>query len=162
VVFTELLEIDLYQGAHEAAWARLKEGRREMERAHLDSMSIFDLIEMTTRARTLLALGRLDEAQKVVRKLEKRTPEWGAAIGCAVDASILRARGQPQAVARMHEAIRRLEEWDLGLYVAAARYRLAQWTQDSEGENAAQADLKAKGVRVPERAIQCLLPLPRS
>ncbi len=87
-------------------------------------------------------------------------------LGLLLGALVESARRRDDAArAGLREAIPLLEAQQLGLHAAAARWRLGELTQGSEGQRLveeAQADLRSRGVVRPEAALRQLAPSARA
>jgi hypothetical protein len=154
-------EIDLYEGKPHAVLERLHATRRHSKKAGFHQVSLYLLTDVIVRARTLLAVKRHADAERDIALLRGRSEAWAAAVGGALLGCSLASRGQASlAVPVLRSAIERLDEWELGLFATAARYRLGQLIRDTGLQQHAHADFAQRGVRVPERFIASLLPLP--
>jgi hypothetical protein len=156
-------EIDLYEGRAEAAWRRQRISGAAMKGAWFHQISIYFLTDTIFRARAALALGRHSKAAGAIRSLQGRTEQWAAAIGGALHGCLLAARGQTrEAAVALRNAVQSLDAWNLCLYAAAARYRLARVEDDLRGQMAAVREFERRGVRAPARLIASLLPMAAS
>jgi serine/threonine protein kinase len=154
-------EIDLYRGRARYAWDRLAISWRQSKAAGFYQVHFFFLIALILRARCALGAGLLTQAERDIRRLLRRREMWVVAIGHALEASLLAARGERTRALRMLEvAIAGLAEGDLGLYAAAARFRLAELRADSQGQQLVHDELIARSIRAPERLVSSLLPFP--
>jgi hypothetical protein len=154
-------EIDLYEGKPHAVLERLHATRRHSKKAGFHQVSLYLLTDVIVRARTLLAVKRHADAERDIALLRGRSEAWAAAVGSALLGCSLASRGQASlAVPVLRSAIERMDEWELGLFATAARYRLGQLSRDTGLQQHAHADFAQRGVRVPERFIASLLPLP--
>jgi hypothetical protein len=156
-------EIDLYEGLAEAARVRLRTSRGAMKGAWFHQVSVYRLTDTIFRARVALTLRRLSTASRDIRRLLRSTEAWAVAVGRALHGCLLVARGElGPAAAAFRVAVRSLDAWNVNLYAAAARYRLARVEDDSRAELAAVDELLHHGVRAPSRLIASLLPIPKS
>jgi hypothetical protein len=158
-----LAEVELYRGHAEDAWRRIAVSSRRSRRAGIHVVDFFWLVLVMLRTRIGLTARRFADAERDIRSLERRTEGWAVALGHAFRSCLLASTGKPREAARLLErAIVGLQKWDLGLYVYAARWRLAELNSDAPGLEALLGELgDPRSVRAPERLVGSLLPWAR-
>jgi hypothetical protein len=165
-------EVELYVGDGQAAWDRVERDARGIRRSHMFSVQLIAILSHFVRGRSAVASaaalvgtdreGRLDEARREHQTLQKTGMPWASALGEMLAASIANATGDRAAA---HVALRRAidacQSTEMALHAASARRQLGVLLGgDGGAAEVAQGDeaMKARGVRVPERYAQMLLP----
>jgi hypothetical protein len=150
------VQIDLYEGAGEAAWQRLAGQWPLVEQSQLLRVQQVRIFLGHLRARAALASGdrmRLRIAARDARRLWREKAPWGQAMARLVEAGVAsRRREGEQARALLWEGAARCEATGMGLYAASARLLL--------GDKAAEAAAWMRQQRVvrPERMAALLVP----
>jgi hypothetical protein len=164
-------EIDLYAGAPEAAWERLRRRWPEYVGSRLNYYEALHIEATYLRARTALALaagggtGRrrlLQEAARDAGRIEHEQAHWGEPLGRLLRAGIAVTRGETGAAlalaAAAEEAFRAA---DIGHYAAAARRRRGELLGGDEGGAlvaSADAWMQERGITNPARMAAMLAP----
>jgi hypothetical protein len=121
------------------------------------------------RARIALAASKgtaksklLGSAERDAQLLEKESATWGKALGSLLRACVDATRTQDQSPDRFAIAAAQLEEAQLGVFAAAAKYRQGERTAGNEGQQLLKHAfelLTGEGVRDPLRTIQSHAPI---
>lgn len=158
---------DLYEGAPEAARARLLADWPRIRRAQLlrVPMSRVDALLLAARVQLSLARGHrrgalLRSCEEIARRLsrERARPEgWPSAA--LIRAGIAAVKGdRGLALALLERSIARFEALDMGLLAAAARRRRGELLGDAEQVAAADAWMRQRGIADPARWVRVLAP----
>jgi hypothetical protein len=162
--------LKLYGGDGEGAWKLVSERWPAYAGSQLRYMQKIRVDMHLLRAAAALAAARttpdpgplLRLAAREVHQVEAEKPPWGDALARLLRAGLACARGDTAgARALLADAVRRLEEVDMGLHAAAARRRLGQLTGGEEGRKLieeADAWMAAQQVRNPARMTVLLAP----
>jgi len=168
---TGQIEIALYRGDAEAAWAALEAGWPKMERSMLLRIQLTRTEARHTRCRGALAMAAADpassgkllrEIEADLRRIEREKISWAEPLVQALRAGIATLEGRrTDALERLVAAAAGFEAADMELYAAASRYRRGQILGGEGGENLqaeAEAWIAGQGVRDPGRFCDVLLP----
>jgi hypothetical protein len=118
------------------------------------------LLRAGAACRLALALGRQREAERSIRALLRRPERCAKELGRALEACLHAARGERQhAILLLEAALPGLNHCGLGLYAIAVRHRLSVLSGDAASELSALEERQERGVRVPHRFLDALLPL---
>src|SRR6185437_3170264 len=119
------VNIDLYTGDGAAGYARVKAAWSALRWSLLMTVQYIRADAYFMRARCALATGRLPEALRCARKLEREKMPWTSALASLVRALAAGAGGdRAQAIAGLEEAVAKAEAVDMKLHAAVARMRL--------------------------------------
>jgi hypothetical protein len=162
-------EIDLYRGDAAGALSRLTAGWQPLKQSHI-LRNQFALIEIThLRARARIAAAASDrrllaDALQDAARIERQQTRWGGAFAMLVRAGVAAARGEREsAVTLLLRAETLLEQTDMGLHLAAARWQRGAALGAAEGSSLvadAHATMTAQGIAEPERYAGVLVPAP--
>ncbi len=165
-------EIDLYAGEGARAWDRLARDARAVRRSHLLSVQLMRSFTNYVRGRSAIAsletldrserAGRLAEAVRAQRALEKEAMPWTDVLASLMAASVANASGNIAASERaLRQAIERGTAREMALHTEAARHQLGSLIGGEAGDalvvQATEA-MKAMGVRVAIRYADLLVP----
>jgi hypothetical protein len=161
------VDIDLYRGDGANAYERMERDSSALKKSLL--LRLQTVRAMTRYLRGCCAIAslgaapaRLGEARRQARLLDGEQMAWTAPLAAIVHACVANARGDSaQAVARLRTAAESATAADMPLYAASARHRLGSWLGGNEGRalvRSAREAMTARGVRVPERFVQMLIP----
>ena len=109
--------------------------------------------------RAAIAAGKLQQANDTASKLEREGPAWSTAL-----ATLLRASAEPRtevAIEAYRRAEEQLEQVDMKLYSAAARWHRAALTGGEAGKAERQSvteALRQQGVVNVEHMVRGLVP----
>jgi hypothetical protein len=142
--------IDLYLGDGRAAYERVVGQWWALRRSLLMQVQYLRADAWFLRGRCALAVGRLAEAARFARKLEKERTPWTSALAAIIRASEAFARGaRAETEAHLRVALERSEAADMRLHAAVVRLRLGALTRggqrESDGEPSAE-DFAARGM----------------
>jgi serine/threonine protein kinase len=165
-------EVELYVGDGLAAWTRVTRDERPLRRSLLLSVQLMRTFTSFVRGRSAVAsldalpvserAGRLAEARRALRRLEREAMPWTAPLASMLAASLANAVGDARAAEQaLRRSIELGEAAGMALHAAAARYELALRLGGAEGRTLAhdaEVAMKAGGVRVPARYAGMLLP----
>jgi tetratricopeptide (TPR) repeat protein len=170
---------DLYAGDGPRAWERLERDDRRMKRSLLLNIQLIRILQTFVRGGA--ALGSLEGlsgdpwnarwsvARQAATTLDGERMVWSRPLAALLWAGIARARGDfGDAERHLRHAIDHASQADMVVHAEAARRALGVLLRDAgrveEGTKAiedADAALRARGVRVPERYVRMLIPGPR-
>lgn len=154
-------EIELYKGNTQVAWSQLAGPWKQSQRAGIFGVQYIYLSALMLRVRIALADGRKRAALRDIRVLRRRRDTWARAIGEMFTASVVASAGRPQqAAALLSRSIPILEAHRLGLYAAAARYRVAQIQRNAVEQQRMLDELSSRTIRNPSRLLDSFLPWP--
>lgn len=155
--------IALYGGAGQAAYDFVARGWRQLRGSLLMQVQYVRGDAYALRARCALACGRVAEAARFARKLDREGMPWTSTLASLVWAGVARSAGDRAGeIAHLHAAVERAESTDMQLYAAIARGRLGALLGES-GEDGAQrsrAWMAERGVARPDRIAAMLAPPP--
>jgi hypothetical protein len=104
----------------------------------------------------------LRRAERDMRALRKERTRWGDALALLLQGGIAHARGDRVAAAAAYAAAElALEDMDMALHAACARYRRGQLTGGDDRDyvlGSAEAWLRAQRVVAPERLVSAIVP----
>lgn len=164
--------IDLYQGEGIRAHERVASSWPALKRSQLFRVPTI-LIEAThLRARAALAAAAeadpferrslLAQAERDARRMTRKNRPWTGALALLVRAGVSALNGRDeQAVYRLERSVEELESYDMKLFAAAARRRLAPLVGGGSGAahmKAAEAFMSAQGVSDPEAMTALFVP----
>jgi eukaryotic-like serine/threonine-protein kinase len=167
-------ECDLYMGEGVSAWERFSNRAREIEKSHLLELQLILILTHFVRGRAAIASlaalpdaargRRLKEAKRLRRLLERERLPWPVALGAILSACVANVEGdRRRAEGALRSAIELATIAEMFLHAEAARHQLGTLLGGQQGatmvSEAAEA-MKARGVRVPERYAQMLVPGP--
>jgi tetratricopeptide (TPR) repeat protein len=166
--------VDLYEGDHAAAEARLAASWPEVAKTMYLRMDHMRILFGNLRARVALVAAaarpagskeraqRVAAATKIVRALRREKPAWGQAICALTEASLACASGDvASATARFADAERQLAAVDMALHAAAARRQQGVLAGGDAGAALvadADAFMRGQGIRRPERFAELFAP----
>ncbi len=164
-------ETELYTGEGARALALLDRDRRPLRRSFLMHVQFLRATTAFVRARALVASieggpgarrGRIAEARRIGRRLDRERMPWTAALSSMVVAAVENAAGnRAAAIQALETATHRTSIADMAIYGWAARHRLGLLLGGAEGARRvreAEAALSAQGIRAPARYAGMLLP----
>ena len=165
-------ETYLYEGRGELAWQRLARDERRLADSALFSVQLIRAWTLFIRGRSAMAslreldgpqrTERLRHARKGQRGLERMRMPWTDVLAALLGAAIANASGNGLRAQRdLRRVIALAGRADMSLHGAAARHRLGLLLDGEEGAGPrkdAEEAMRARGVRVPERYAQMLLP----
>jgi serine/threonine protein kinase len=165
-------EIDLYAGDGARAWERLVRDARPLRRSHLLSVQFIRAVTHSVRGRGAIASldalheddrrVRLAEARRSQRALEREAMPWTAPLAAILEACLARTDGDSRrAESALRRAMDLAEVAEMSLHAIAARRQLGLLLSGEAGRamaREAEEAMKARGVRVPERYAQMLVP----
>ncbi len=166
-------EADLYAGEGAKAWECLERDAQPLDKSHLLGLQLMRVLTDYVRGRSALASlaglsasarsSRLGRARRAQRLLEREVGiTWAAPLAAILAAGLAKDRGDMAGAAR---SLRRADELanacDMSLHAAAARHQLGLLLGGAKGTemvHEAEESMKSRGVRVPERYAQMLVP----
>jgi hypothetical protein len=165
-------EAHLYAGEGALAWQRLARDERRLRRSLLLRIQLVRSWTLFVRGRCAVASlegmgqrergARLAEALRMRVRLEREKMPWTDALAAMLTASVARASHDDGAARRgLRLAIRLSDGAEMALHAAAARYRLGGLVGGDAGSRLVKKTedaMKARGVRVPARYAQMLVP----
>ena len=164
-------DIDLYVGDGAAAYDRVMRDRAALKRSLLLNVQFVRALTHYTVGRCAIASiegrpaqrrGRIADARRAVRRLEREGMPWATALAAVVTAAVENACGdRTGAVAALRRAIEAAEAVGMGMHVAAARYRLGHLVGGQDGSallQSAMGALEAEGIRNASRWVAIYLP----
>lgn len=165
-------EADLYAGEGASAWERVARDSRKLKDSHLVRAQFVRILTKFVKARSALAswaalpasskADRLADAQRAQRELEREDAAWAVPLAAMVAAGLAKARGDVGEAERfLRKAVELAGACNMSLHAAAARHRLGLLLGGDQGAamvDEAEEAMKARGVRVPERYAQMLVP----
>jgi hypothetical protein len=165
------VQIALYRGDAEAAWATVEPGYRALHRSVIKRIQFTRIESAYLRARAALASASGDkrepmlrDAEEMVRRMTRERAAWGDAFATLVRGLVAAARGDREnAASTLADAVRRFEEDDMTLFAQVARWRqgeMAGGTVGTELRGAAEAWMRGQQIVSPERFVALFAPLP--
>jgi len=166
-------ETHLYVGEGEAAWQRLERDRdRLTTESSLLTIQLIRAFTTFARGRSAVAslreladpgrADRLGQARTARRRLAREGMPWIDVLAALLGAAIANASGDgARAQRELRRVIALAGRADMALHGAAARHRLGLLLGSEDGAAAlkeAEEAMRARGVRVPARYAQMLLP----
>jgi hypothetical protein len=165
-------ELHLYVGEAEQAWQRFTIDERRLAKSSLTSIQLIRAWTLFSRARSAVAsipalddLGRrerLRHARRAYRRLKREAMPWTSALTALAEAAITSACGDyPAAERALRRAGALADSAEMPLHAAAARHRLGLLLDGEAGAATlkdAEEAMRTRGVRVPGRYAQMLLP----
>ena len=169
---TGLVEIALYEGNGEAAWAEIEKSWPKLTATHLLRVQFTGVEAGHLRLRAALAAmaaagldgERYRKLQPLVTRelagLEKRRVAWAEPLLQLLRAGLAALEGDREGAAKLlTTAAEGCDRVHLGLYRAAARLRLGQLQEhEDEPARAAWKHLREQGAVSPERWCNVLVP----
>jgi hypothetical protein len=158
--------IELYCGNGAAAYDLVTRGWPALRRSLLMYVQYVRADAYFLRARCALAAGRVAEATRFARKLDRERMPWTDALASLVWAGVARSRVEDREhageIAHLRAAVDRAETVDMNLHAAVARLRMSE-IAGVEGAGAlAQRSLAwmaEQGIARPDRMAAMLAPL---
>jgi tetratricopeptide (TPR) repeat protein len=166
------LQVDLYDGQGQAAWARMSEQWPAMRRSLLARVQILRIEMAHFRARCALACAVADPAQAPAllrvarasaRDMARERMPWSTPLAELVlaAADACSAEGRERAIERLERAVPALEAVDDVLFATAARRRLGELLGGKRGDSlvaSANARMLAQGIASPAAVTRMLAP----
>jgi serine/threonine protein kinase len=156
--------IELYGGSGQAAYDLVARGWRQLRNSLLLQVQYMRGDAYALRARCALASGRVAEAARYARKLDRERMPWTSTLAAFVWAGVARAAGDRAGeIAQLRAAVERADSTDMLLYAAIARARLGALVDESEGGDLAERSrvwMAEQGVSRPDRIAAMLAPAP--
>jgi hypothetical protein len=156
--------IELYGGGGQAAHEIVTRGWPQLRRSLLMYSQYVRADAYALRARCALASGRVAEATRFARKLDRERMPWTSMLASLVWSGVARASGDREATIRhLRAAALGADSADMELHAAVARMRLAELLGAGEGEELekrARAWMAEQGVVRPDRLAALVAPLP--
>lgn len=169
--------IDLYCGAPDAAWRRLRETWPALRSSQILRLESVRTEMWQLRGRCAIALGgatngRTQRSQllrcalREVRRLEREAIPWAPALAASLRAGAAACVGETErAIEHAEWAALAFERLEMGLHAAAARYQVAR-LGSSERARSLRSDAETwmghQGVIRPELIADVLVPIGRS
>lgn len=164
--------VELYEGDGPAAYARTERDWPALRRSFLLKVQFIRGFAFSARGRSAVAAAEqeskarrgelLQEARRVATKLEQEQMPWTSAHAAIVWAGIANVEGdRPRTLEALRTASGLGDAVDMPLLAAAARYRLGELLDGSEGAELANAARKAyadREVRNAARYARAWLP----
>jgi serine/threonine protein kinase/tetratricopeptide (TPR) repeat protein len=160
-----------YEGDAERAYSHVEDAWGPMQRSLLSRVISIRGDSMFIRARALLLMahrrpsrkGLLKEVEKIAKELMNdmdvlNTPGWGHALLAGIR---LLDGERTKAIESMERSLRTFESVDMVTFAHGARYRLGQLVGGTRGQSMieqSRKELSARGVAVPDRFVNMLLP----
>ncbi len=165
------VDVDLYDRQGARAYERLGRDTRAYNRSQLHRAQYVRAITTFAWARSAVAAsfegadrrpGRLREARRQGRRLEREGVPWISALASLVAAAVAHAEGDiATACLHLRAAAERAEGADMTLHACAARHRLGTLLGGDEGRRLVEQTedvMRGKGVHAPEHYANMLLP----
>ncbi|MET0591875.1 MAG: AAA family ATPase, partial [Polyangiaceae bacterium] len=158
---------DLYERRPEAAWTRLEQEWRLIEKAHLLRVSLSRIDVLVLRAAILASHApnhfghdqSWRECENIAKRLSEEERPDGAAHALAIRGVLAARLGQPRAaITRLKEAARRFEDLDMQLLSAVNERAAAALADDSGRRKKADARLHKLGVKEPSLFAEVFVP----
>jgi len=163
--------IALYVGDGRRAYELVSGGYRALEKSFLLRVQYVRADAYFLLGRCALAAGRVREAERFARKLDRERMDWTRTLASFVWAGVARARGRrEEALAHLRAAAERADASDMHLHAAVARLRLEECGVDAvkppraggAGIDVADARgrdwMTARGIACPDRIASMLAP----
>jgi hypothetical protein len=166
-------ETHLYVGEGEDAWTRLARDERRYKASLISRVQLVRAWTLFIRGRSAVASlttgldetdrrARLRDARRAQRRLAAENMPWIDVLAAMLAASIASAANDKAGAERaLRHAIRLAERAEMALHAAAARHRLGLLLGSDSGKallEEAETIMRARGVRVPARYAQMLVP----
>jgi eukaryotic-like serine/threonine-protein kinase len=165
-------ETHLYVGDGEDAWQRLERDERRYEASWMGRIQLIRAWTLFIRGRSAVASlagleeadrdRRLREARGARRELNAEGMPWTDALAAMLGASIASASNDKAGAEReLRQAVALAEGAEMALHAAAGRQRLGLLIGGESGKTMraeAETAMRPRGVRVPMRYVQMLLP----
>jgi eukaryotic-like serine/threonine-protein kinase len=155
--------IELYAGAGEAAYGMVAHGWPQLRRSLFLYVQYVRGDAYSLRARCALASGRLAEAARYARKLERERMLWTSTLASLIRAGVARAAGDREGeIAHLRAAADHADAADMQLHAAVARMRLGAALGAGEGDDLAlraRSWMAEQGIARPDRLAAMLAPL---
>lgn len=166
------VQVDLYHGDSSLAHERMRESWTGLSRSLLLMIPSVRIEADHLRARAALAAAAdgepsqraalLDEARKHTRRLSRQRAEWARALALPLSAAIAMQQGKRErGIEVLRRALAALEEAELSLYAAAARWRLGEALGGDDGAahvEQASRYFALQSVTEPGRMLAMLAP----
>jgi hypothetical protein len=165
-------ETHLYVGDGEQAWQRLARDEGRLAESSLFSIQLIRALTLFVRGRSAVASlreldahrrsERLRHARKAKRGLERERMPWIDVMAALLGAAIANASGDTAHAQReVRRVVALADRADMPLHGASARQRLGLLLEGEDGaapRKDAEEAMRARGVRMPARYAQMLLP----
>ena len=158
--------VELYCGNGDAAYDLVVRGWPPLRRSLLLYVQYVRADAYFLRARCALAAGRIAEAKRFARKLDRERMPWTSTLASLVWAGVARGAGaragREAEVAHLRTAVERAEAEDMNLHAAVARFRLREISGAGacrEVEQRSLAWMTDQGIARPDRIAAMLAPL---
>ncbi len=165
------VEIDLYDRKGKSAYDRLVRDARAFRRSFLGVAQYVRAITSFAVARAAIASsceapelqkGRLREARRMSRRLQRGGLPWMSALGSLVAAAIAPAEGDPAAAcSHLRTGAAQAHVADMALHACSARHRLGTLLGGEDGRllvQDAEETMRTKGVQAADRYVAMLVP----
>ncbi len=144
---------DLYEGATPRTLERFEACWRSLSSSQLLRIQNVRVEARSLLARTLLALGRRDEALRHARLLANEGADWATAQSLLLEGLAV------ESPERLRAALTAFESAEMTLFAAVTRLRLGELEGDDANVRAATEWMRAQGIKAPARFAQTLAPL---
>jgi serine/threonine protein kinase len=164
-------EIDLYLGRGAAAYDRIGRGLPALRKSLLLNVQFVRGITWFARGRCAVASisdrptlksARLDEARKMVRRLEREGMQWMLPLAALVEAAAENAAGRhAEAIAALRKAISTSEAAEMTMHAVVAKFRMGELLGGDEGRalvESSRAAVADEGIKNPARWVSVYLP----
>ncbi len=165
------VDIELYGGGGDRAYARLERDARALSKSLLLHVQVLRALTTFARGRAAIAsieqvpsrrVARIGEARRLARRLEREHMPWTAPLAAIVNASAENAGGdRASAAGLLRSAIELADAAGMPLYAAAAQYQLGVSIGPSAGDELVERAISimtAREIRVPSRVASMLVP----
>jgi hypothetical protein len=166
-------QIELYAGNGTRAYAIFERQQRAFARSLLTQSQFVREFTRYVRGCAAVAaavesreervrLARIKEARKLVRQLRRARTSWTAPLASVLRAASADASGDTGgAIEALRVAIDEAQAADMAMFASVARYRLGILMGGEEGQRLraqAEDEMKAEGVRAPDRYAKSYVP----
>lgn len=166
---------DLYEGEGAKSWNRLQQEWPQLNRSLLKRVQLVRIEMFHGRARCALSHiahsssltneqteSLLKTAISDAKRLDKERVEWATPLAGLVRAAVSAHRGDIEvAISILKSATQSLDQADMNLFAAAARWRMGELIGGNRGDaSIRQADesMRAQGIVNPRRIVDTLAP----
>ncbi len=157
--------IELYCGNGDAAYDVVARGWPALRRSLLLYVQYVRADAYFLRARCALAAGRIAEAARCARKLDRERMPWTRALASLIWAGVARGGGEPREregeISHLRTAALRAEAVDMNLHAAVARLRVGEIDGADGADDLAPralAWMTEQGIARPDRIAAMLAP----
>jgi hypothetical protein len=165
-------ETHLYLGEGEQAWQRLARDERRLATSAFARIQLIRSLTLFIRGRSAVASlksldgrarrTRLSEARRALGRLKAEAMPYTDALAAMLGASVAKATNDSAtAEHELRQAILYAERAEMAVHAAAARYQLGLLLGGRSGSamlTETETTMRARGVRVPARYAQMLVP----